>query len=68
MAKVIENHPALGKTFEIIVGGVACLGDCCEVWSSRRGEMYAECKYFNTGNPNATFNVEVNAAGQQING
>ena len=60
------DHPAMGKTYEIIIGGIAYQGHCRNVWETKDGTMFAECKYFNTGNPDATFKVEVDKNGNPL--
>ena len=64
----VVDHPAIGKTYEIFIGGVAYPGQCRRVWKSTYpgGRMVAECQYFNNSNPDATFKVEVDTNGNPV--
>ena len=67
MLNVID-HPAMGKTYEIIIGGVAYAGQCRRVWKSHYpgGRTLAECQYLNDSNPDATFKIEVDKNGNPV--
>lgn len=60
------THPAIGLTYEIIIGGIAYPGQCRTVWEPKSGGQFAVCKYFNTGNPDATFKIEVDKNGNPV--
>lgn len=60
------DHPAMGKTYEILIGGIAYPGQCRAVWERRDGTVVAECNYFNTGDPAATFKIEVDNNGKPV--
>jgi len=69
--KTVTDHPAVYKTYEIIIGGVAYPGQCREVrvltTAPERDDRYvAVCQYFNDSNPDATFKVEVDANGKAL--
>jgi len=61
----LREHRAMGRTYEIIIGGIAYPGQCRTV-ESKDGKYFAVCKYFNTGNPDATFRVEVDGLGNEV--
>lgn len=60
------DHPAMGKIFEVIIGGIAYQGQCRTVWETTQGQMVAECKYMNTGDPDKTFKVVVDKFGKAV--
>ena len=66
MVQVLENHAALGRDYEVIIGGIWYPGNCFEVWEDNDGSVYARCKFYNTGDFGNSFNVEVDKAGKPV--
>ena len=62
-----QQHPAVGKDFEVIIGGIWYPGNCFEVWEDNDdGSVYARCKFYNTGDFGSSFNVEVDTNGKPV--
>jgi len=62
------SHPAIGREYEIIIGGVAYLGRCFHVFI-RSGQELALCEYMFTRNgpgSSNTFQVPVNEDGDEV--
>lgn len=66
MAKVIAEHPALSRDYEILIGGIAYFGSCESVWADEDGDVYASCRYYNSSNRDQRFNVMVDSNGDPV--